>query len=636
MTVIVCLLRLLLIYRANDNPYGVFYLPPSRQYFNVNATSLERSMLVTVSRYDGNFGRCRVQVLVTHPNTPSLTENIEFAEGAESSSVDIQIPLDSFLLYGSSYTVKIFNVDLLGNSQNNDLRPQLNKSTVNIVVPEIGANSVVSIAENSRFVAVNMDYMTSFVTVTRIGLFAPLRIPWQSGYPPIMDNRPTKQGKGEIEPPSGVLELNHGVREGVISLKTLPPQEPEKSVDFVIHLNGNIEPRQNEKGGAKLGTNTWSILEPHGVVRIAPSSQSIMVHEGDPAFIKIVRTLSTVGTIRVHYHTKMYTGQNPAQPGLDFVSMTSSVDFSDGEFFKSVSFETLDDSLDPQPEQQERFFVELLSVTVLTGARLSTSPRLSPNKDHITATVTIMDNDNPYGSFSFAPSSRSTVIDESSGSIELTVERNGGALTASTVDVVTLGGGEAWTNAILDKLDNKHPVKTVLANVKDQAKASLDYAPIQTQLIFNDKPASVKTDRQQIKVEVFMDSINEPLEKLVLFIQNATGGAQVFQTHSYAVVSIRANGFYNGEVAFETLSGHSLDEDVGSMLNLTVLRMGQSQGAINVSLFLFLFFCILGVILNNYEDNFWDYNLQYLIEEKNIGIFSVRMKFLSTFVRKNS
>ena len=93
MTVIVCLLRLLLIYRANDNPYGVFYLPPSRQYFNVNATSLERSMLVTVSRYDGNFGRCRVQVLVTHPNTQSLTENIEFAEGAESSSVDIQLSL---------------------------------------------------------------------------------------------------------------------------------------------------------------------------------------------------------------------------------------------------------------------------------------------------------------------------------------------------------------------------------------------------------------------------------------------------------------------------------------------------------------------------------------------------------------
>lgn len=548
-------------------------------------------MLVTVSRYGGNFGACRVKVLLTHPDTPSLTENIEFAAGAESASVDIEIPLDSFLVYGSSYTVKIFSVELLDNSRNSDLKPQLNTSTVNIAVPEIGANSVVSIADDSKYVAVNLDYMTGFVTVTRLGLFASLRIPWQSGYPLIMNNRPTRQGKGDIEPPSGVLELKHGVREGVISLKTNPPQEPEKSVDFVIHLNGNIEPRQNERGWAKLGTNTWSILEPHGVVRIAPSSKSIMVHEGAPAFIKIVRTLSTVGTIRVRYHTKMYTGSNPAIPGSDFVSMTSSVDFSDGEFTKSVSIETLDDSLDPQPEQQERFIVELLSVDILTGARLSTSPRLNPNKEHITAIVTIMDNDNPYGSFSFAPSSRSVVVDESSGSIELTVERNGGALTTSTVDVVTLGGGEVWTNAILNKLTSGHPVLNVLASVKDQAKASLDYAPIQTQLIFNSKPASVKTDRHQIKVEVFMDSINEPVEKLVILIQNATGGAQVFQPHSYAVVNIRANGFYNGEVAFKTLTGYRLDEDAGNVLNLTVERMGESRDAINVSvLSLFFFF----------------------------------------------
>ena len=576
------LLSFFLLSRANDNPYGVFYLPPTRQYFNVNASSLERSIAVTVSRYDGNFGACRVKVVLTHPNTPSIPANIEFTEGAESASIDVKIPPGSFLAYGSSYIVKIFSVELVGNLQNSDLKPQFNESLVKIVVPEIGANSVVSIADDSIYVGVNMVYMTSFVTVTRRGLFASLRIPWQSGYPLIMNNRPSARGKGDIEPSTGVLELKHGVREGVISLKASPPQEPDRSLDYVIHLNENIEPRQNENGWEKLGPNIWSVLEPHGVVRIAPSSQSVMVREGDPALVKIVRTLSTIGTIRVRYHTKIYTEQNPAMPGSDFVSMSSSVDFSEGEFSKTISIQTLDDTRDPQPEQQEHFIVELVSVDVLTGAKLVSSPRLVPRKNEITATVTIMDNDNPYGSFSFALDSRSIVVDESSGSIELTVERNGGALSSSTVDVVTLGGGEAWTNAVLDKLTSGHPVKALLESIKDPATVSLDYAPIETQLTFRSKPASVKTDRQQIKVEVFMDSVNEPMEKIVVLIQNVTGGAQIFQPHSFSVVSVRANGFYNGEVSFELLTG-VLDEDAGNTLNLTVLRMGQSRNSINVS-----------------------------------------------------
>lgn len=561
-------------------------MPPKRQYFNLNSTSLERSLLVTVSRYGGKFGACRATIVATYTGTSSLTTLIQLGEDDESSSREVQIPSSSFLTDGSHFSVKIFSVELSeGSNVGGDFKPVLNTSSVNVFVPEIGANSVVSIVDRSKYVSIDMDYMTGFVTVTRLGLFASLRIPWQAGYPLILNNRPTRS-EGEVDPSAGVLELKHGVREGVIQLKASPVQEPDKPLDFVIHLTDRIKPGTDERGWARLGQNIWSVMEPHGVVRIAPSSQTVMVREGSVARVKISRTFSTIGTVRVRYRTTVYTGPNPATPGSDFVPMTSSVDLTEGEFSKWISIQTLDDTQNPQPEQKERFFLQLLSVDVISEKKLSSSPRLSDDDALNTATVTILDNDNPYGSFSFASVSRSIVVDESSGSIKLTVERNGGALSSSTVDIVTLGGEETWTNQILASLANGHPVKSLIERIKDHATASLDYAPIQQQLVFQSRPASVKTDQQQINVNVFMDNINEPLEKFVVLIQNVTGGAQVFEPHSFAVVSVRANGFYNGEVGFEVSKG-VLDEDAGTRLNLTVMRSGESRDGINVSLFFF-------------------------------------------------
>ena len=313
--------------------------------------------------------------MASHPNTASITKNLEIADGQQSHALIIEIPESSFLPYPSKYSIKIFNVELLDKTPNSDLKPGVNDTEVDITVPEIGANSIIMVAENSKYVTVDATYQTAFVTVTRSGLFGTIRIPWQSGYPLGMANRPSRS-KGDIDPSAGVLTIQHGVRSGVITVRVIPIASPTQPLDYVIHLTNNIEPRPNQNGWPKLGPNIHSVIEPHGIVQIASTSKSVVVQEGSPAVITIIRTYSTIGTIRVGYQTRIYNGQNPAQPGSDFVSMRSSIDFLEGEYTKTISIQTLDDTVNPQPEQQEFFDVQLISVDVLTDRKHTRSPRL--------------------------------------------------------------------------------------------------------------------------------------------------------------------------------------------------------------------------------------------------------------------
>ncbi|XP_066912895.1 adhesion G-protein coupled receptor V1-like isoform X2 [Clytia hemisphaerica] len=562
----------------NDNPYGIFHLPSSQQYFNINTTSQSRSLVITVSRTAGYYGACRISIVASHPNTASITKNLDIADGQQSQALIIDVPENSFLPFPSKYSIQIFNVELLDKSPNSDLKPGVNDTEVDISVPEIGANSMITVTDNSKYVTVDATHQTSFVTVTRSGLFGTVRIPWQSGYPLGMANRPSRS-KGDIDPSAGVLTIQHGVRSGVITIRVIPDVSPTQPLDYVLHLTNNIEPRPNQNGWPKLGPNIYSVIEPHGIVQIASTSKSVVVQEGSPAVITIIRTYSTVGTIRVGYQTRIYNGQNPAQPGSDFVSMRSSIDFLEGEYSKTVPIQTLDDVVNPQPEQQEFFDVQLISVDVLTDRKHTRSPRLGVD---ILSTVTILDNDNPFGIFSFAPYSRALTVDESSGSVQLTIERNGGALSQSKVDVLTLGGEETWTDDIIAKLQQNHAVKSVLAEIKNPATGNEDYGAFRSELTFDRQSASVTSDEKTIRINIFMDSVNEPLEKFIVLINNATGGAQIFQPHSYAVVSIRANGFYNGEVGFETLSA-IMNEDEGTGIELSITRTGESKEAINIT-----------------------------------------------------
>lgn len=533
--------------------------------FRLNSSTLQRSLIVTVARDRGTFETCVASVIVTHTDLLPMRADVEVGPSQSQGSVELKIPQSSFLPSDTSVVVRIMSVMLKGSS----IRPTLiaARSTQTIKIPKIMANSVVEIEASATNVMVNPISQMATVTITRSGLYGTITVPWSSGYP---SNIIKNSSPGLISPTQGSVVINHGSRIGTFTFQAVLPHKIDRTFDYVVHLDAETQPSPNQNGWPRLGSNIYSVLEPHGVVQVA--SEGVTALEGSVADISIIRSYSTLGTIRVFYKTVLSAGNNPAIPGKDFVSITSYVDFMEGEFEKTISIEILDDAVDPKPEVDEQFSVELISVSVLSAKFHSSSPRLG---DRILTNVTIQDNDNPFGTISFSSGSRAFNVDESSASVELTLERSGGTFSSSTVEVVTLGGGERWTKEITRNYDANSPLLLQLRDITNPASAESDYAPFRKKIIFPEQTWSSGTPMQQqkVKLQLYNDETAEPMESFIVVIVNATGGAIIFQPHSYAVVSIKPSGMYNGLVHFERTTA-ILNEDDSAEVQLVVLREG--------------------------------------------------------------
>lgn len=560
-------------FRENDNPYGVFYLPSNEQIFHLNSTSLQRSLQLTVARDQGAFEACVMSVIVTHTELPPMPTLVEIDAHQTRESVLLEISASSFLQSGSFYTVKIVTVSLK-TSGTSLLRPTLDdaRSTETIKVPQIAANSIVEIETDSRYVMINPITQMATVTINRVGLYGTITVPWQYGFPSTMKKPSTSPGL--LSPAEGSVTISHGSRTGTFIFQPIVPPIIKRPYEYGVHLSADIQPMPNQNGWPRIGVNIYSVIEPHGVVEVSSKSKNIVALEGSTAEIFVVRSFSTVGTIRVTYQTNIHSGINPAKPSNDFVPMASNIDFLEGEFEKVISIEILDDVINPKPEVDEYFYVELLSVNVLSASYHNGSPRFGKNK---ISNVTIQDNDNPFGTISFALGSRAFSAEETSGFVELTVQRSGGTLSSSTIEILTMGGGEQWTQEIVKNHGVNSDFLKKLQSITSPASATSDYAPFRRNVIFRDA-----VQQQKVKLNLYKDDIAEPMEELLVLISNATGGAIIFAPHSYAVVSIKANGVYNGLVRFERTVA-MLDEDGEGKVQLVVLREGTVKQEIVVS-----------------------------------------------------
>lgn len=106
-----------------------------------------------------------------------------------------------------------------------------------------------------------------------------------------------------------------------------------------------------------------------------------------------------------------------AIPGIDISTTFGTLTFLDGEAYQSIEFNAIDDD---EPELMEVYEFQLLNVTIGMLASNDT-----------TATVTVLENDDPYGAFEFGATSRDVEIAEDipvggSSSVDLQVDRNRG------------------------------------------------------------------------------------------------------------------------------------------------------------------------------------------------------------------
>ena len=558
------------------------------QNFLLNTTTLERSLQITVDRTAGLIGYVVATITIQHIDFVSTSHNIVFSDGQQISLITVPISNEYFLQYGTSYSVRLISVTSPNITDNAVPLLSSNQLQTFIKIPEIAANSIVQFSNNSIYVSAAKNSYQAVMTLQRNGLYGTITIPWSVGYPKVMVNKPSVI-IGNINPSSGTTTMPHNQRIATVAVSCIIPNKISLAYHYVIHLNENLSPTQNEKGWPKLGVNQFSIIEPHGVVRISLESQKILVLEGQTADIVIERIFSTIGTIRVRYHTKLYLGSNPAIPDEDFIPMTAYVDFNDGEFKKTIQIKTIDDTQNPKPESKEIFYVQLSTVDVLTPRKHSKSPRLSAN---VLSEIIIQDNDDPYGIISIAKVSRNLNIDESSGFATIDIQRTGGAFSTSSVKVLTLGGGESWSSDYINNLDQNSLLYKAIQSRSNSASSGYDYDPFSTIVTFPESQNLQGASQiQQITVRILQDNLAEPNEQFIVVVTNSTGGASIFEPNSFSVVTINGNGLYNGEIGFIAKVAN-LDEDGDGFVELLVSRVGDRMQEVTVSHVFVCVFCM--------------------------------------------
>ena len=266
--------------------------------------------------------------------------------------------------------------------------------------------------------------------------------------------------------------------------------EPELVETFVVSLEG-VTVAGNDKltttnSGAIINTNASQFVvnveesdDPYGLIQfwteatlpsttIPPLTEQpeVSVLEEDGLVeLTVVRAQGLLGDVSVEYQTINGNGTD----GVDYTSVGGTLMFVDGERVKTIQVPIIDDAT---PELGRQFFAELVNPT---GGESGTEIRvyISPNLvwvhlgglhgsssfcsqlvlysllHHVLLVppdpmvpslgpgsrigINILPSDSAFGVFAFSAGSRSTVAQESAGSVTLAVERMGGALGVVSV-----------------------------------------------------------------------------------------------------------------------------------------------------------------------------------------------------------
>ena len=259
-----------------------------------------------------------------------------------------------------------------------------------------------------------------------------------------------------------------------ITIDLINDTAAEPSETFSVLLSGLT-------GGADLGaTSTATVTitdtdtEPYGTIQFVPATYSL--EEGAGTVELTVTRDATGGAVTIDYQTIDGT----AVAGSDFVAVAAptTLAFADGEASKTITIALIDDAV---IEPTETFTLVLSNEE--GGVTLGAAD---------TATVTITDTGSA-GTIQFDPAAYT--VDETSGTVNLTVTRTGGVDGVVTVDYQTADG---------------------------TAVAGSDYvAAASTTITF----ASGDAASQTISVALIDDSTVEFVERFTVGLSNPTGGA---------------------------------------------------------------------------------------------------------------
>jgi len=179
-----------------------------------------------------------------------------------------------------------------------------------------------------------------------------------------------------------------------------------------------------------------------GVLGFANTEYSVTENGGN-ATITVVRTNGSTGSVTIDYSISngTATGGNSVAAGVDYLFRSGRLTFPSGVNTATFTIPIVNDSL-AEPDE-----TVILSLGNPAGGA-STNATILP----ITATLKILDNDFAPGKMSFNPSSYT--VNESDGSVTLTVVRTGGNVGAISVLYRTVESGLAQAGSDFTPTNN--------------------------------------------------------------------------------------------------------------------------------------------------------------------------------------
>eukprot|EP00058_Branchiostoma_floridae_P024219 XP_002609709.1 hypothetical protein BRAFLDRAFT_102479 [Branchiostoma floridae] len=547
---------------ANDDPHGVFAVFEEYQTVIVT-TAQSRAVRVNVTRQQGTSGTIRVdfdisysQAAVGRSYTTVPSGSVRFGDGDTYAIEDVPVTEGVFLPVGSTFVVTLTDVVPQGTLESG-LLPRIDPDhrTAMAVVPQAAGNS--HIGFESLVVNVNEATLQAELTVTRVGAFKQVTVHWQAES---QENLPEGFVPGIISPVESTLTMPNGVSTRSFIVQLSP--SPGTRELFAVRLTA-VTPA----GGEALLTDGRLVaeIEPNGVIQFAVDSRDVTVTENQQQVsLTVERQLGVLNNTRIIYMTSSGT----AVAGQDFEPVTSgSIILESGERTVQILVPLLQDSLNI-PELDEVFYVNITSVEVLPSTReTGVSPRLNP--EFSVAKITIQQNDNPHGVFSFTQTEVMTTEDSTDGTgtkiIYITVMRTGGTFGAVSVSVRSTGGGEVWAQ----NPDAPGLQAAMAADMRDRVTVGQDYSSaLDVTLSFQEGERE-----STVPFSITDDSLPEPTEVLFLYLTNPTGGARVANPNAdngeqgYLTVVIAGNDGQNGEIGFITRSLYEevYEDDTGSV-----------------------------------------------------------------------
>ncbi|RUS80374.1 hypothetical protein EGW08_011871, partial [Elysia chlorotica] len=565
--------------RYNDQPHGEFGLEPGRQAVEVNA-DMSRHVKVAVSRLAGTFGRVLAAFTISYnvgqtgialdPSSGTVT----FEEGENQTVTLVSIRGNAFLGLGSTFTVRLTEVQFLGSEVTSPPVVRATLSTVQVPVPPLAANTELSFSSSIAFV--NEDDETLTVTLARSGVYGSLTVDWTSGYSPL--DRPPGIEDGVITPVSDSMSMAHGQQEATLTVQLAA--QVNRSEAFVLRLPRT--PRTLVSGGARLAnTNLLVQADPGGVLQFSTGSLSARASELDgKVTLTLWRLYGSESRLAIYYTTSPDT----ATSGLDFQAVSSGVVTMDARQ-TVVSFD-LQIYQDNMPEQAESFYVNLTGVERLpTPIEPVLSPRLSKTKS--LSSVTIAESNDPYGILSLTV--LPTEVDEGVRSVSLTVVRSAGDFGAVSVRVRTVDGGESWTSQIVPDTSSSGPTPNTIAQAlgrsRNKATGNMDYEILDTTVQLK---AGQTEERLQIKI--LEDEIPELAESVLVYLTEPIGGARIATgtadggKKGFVELLIRESDLSDGIIGFDQDSLSVLvDEDAAlPVAALVLIRSNSLLGSLKV------------------------------------------------------